>query len=54
MYAMSMLGRYALALVALSLAATASADDFLPPAIAALHAKAENGNAIAQSNLGLT
>ena len=29
------------------------AADFLPPAIAALHAKAENGNAVAQYNLGL-
>jgi TPR repeat protein len=35
------------------LAATAFAADFMPPEIAALHAKAENGNAIAQYNLGL-
>ena len=53
MYAMSMLGRSALALLALSLAATAYSADFMPPAIAALHTKAENGNAIAQYNLGL-
>src|SRR5208283_1365968 len=53
MYAMSTLSRSALAFVALCLAGTASADSFLPPAIAALHAKAENGNAIAQYNLGL-
>src|ERR1700677_2176371 len=46
-------GRHALALLALSLAATAFAEDPLPPDLAALRAKAENGNAIAQYNLGL-
>ena len=40
-------------LCALGLAGVAKAEDSIPPELAALHAKAENGNAIAQYNLGL-
>ena len=46
-------GRQAFALLALSLAASAFAADPLPANLAALQTKAENGNAIAQYNLGL-
>ena len=50
---MSTLGRISFALLAFSLAAAASAADSLPPELQALRAKAENGNAVAQYNLGL-
>ena len=53
MYAMSMLRRSALALLALCLTASARAADPLPAELESLHAKAEAGNAIAQYNLGL-
>ena len=46
-------GRSALALIALVLATPVFASDPLPPELSALKAKAENGNAIAQYNLGL-
>jgi TPR repeat protein len=46
-------GRSALALIALSLATAVFAADAPPPELAALKSKAENGNAIAQYNLGL-
>src|ERR1035441_4378966 len=45
--------RFAFTFLAFSLAAAAAAADPLPPELAALRAKAENGNAIAQYNLGL-
>src|ERR1700678_3885316 len=45
--------RYATALLALTLGATALGADSLPPGLVALRVKAENGNAIAQYNLGL-
>ena len=45
--------RVALGLVALSVGGPAFAADALPPALASLHAKAENGNSIAQYNLGI-
>ena len=47
-------GRHALALIAISLAPAVALADALPPEIAAHHTKAENGNAIAQYNLGLS
>src|SRR5580698_728386 len=52
MYAMSKLGRSALALLALGLPAMTFAADPLPPELASLQVKAESGNAIAQYNLG--
>src|SRR5580692_9857155 len=46
-------GRRAFALLALSAAVRAFAAGALPPELESLHARAENGNAIAQYNLGL-
>src|ERR1019366_8879542 len=46
-------GRHALVALAFGLSAAFAAADPLPPEIAALRSKAENGNAIAEYNLGL-
>jgi len=48
-----MYGRTALAILSLSLVGAVFASDPLSPELEALKAKAENGNAIAQYNLGL-
>src|SRR5271163_2241490 len=46
-------GRHAIALLALGVAIQALAAGTLPPELQSLHVRAENGNAIAQYNLGL-
>src|ERR1019366_1179300 len=46
-------GRHAFVALAFGLSAAFAAADPLPPEIAALRSKAENGNAIAEYNLGL-